>query len=366
MREKYLEKIEDPWLQSLVSPLFDFFEPFITEGTEEPLLEKNEERTDSELSDRDDSKKDEVVIKKTTTHQLKKSRKTIEKTISREYLDHRVQEVESSQILNNVNQLLSFAVSNNFRALHSYSASLSTNLTQFVKKERMRNATKWRKVINSYISVTQIMLNIEEIENVRSGIVQNKEVILSLGLVDYTDTELRVSTEIDNLINLSKQSNKFVVVPVFGCTTNVFFKILQEFGQSKIMHVVGHGGMYNGRDYAMQFSDCNMKYNTFIRKLGEYGLNLDMAFLNCCYSYEFVEGSKVDISNETIAHTGKLYDPIAIDFSEHYFTILLDTNNSYTVCSQGGNYDSNKLAYDNAWNISCSNCSENPLQYKRL
>lgn len=368
MREQYLKKIEDPRLQNLVSPLYNFFEPFISEG---PLSENNDERKNVESSDLggvEEEHKDEVNIKKDTTNQSKKSRKNIENKIPAEYLELRAQEMESRQILDNVNQLLSFSVSYNFRTLRSLTASLSTNINQFVKNEKgnMRTATKWRKVINSYISVTQIMLDIEEIENARNGNNSNKEVIISLGLVDYTDTQIKASVEIDKVIELSKQNGRFIVVPVFGCTTNVFFKILQEFGQSKILHVVGHGGITSERDYFIQFSDCNMRYRTFIRNLQNYGLNLDMVFLNCCYSFEFIEKTQPQYMREIISHTKEVEENVAIDFSDHYFTILLNPNNSYSVSYQGGDYTSNKPIYDKAWSIAYGNCSENPIKYKRL
>lgn len=364
MRENFLEKIEDPELQSLILPLYNFFEPFITK---EPLPDsyRAEYLESNDRGDEDKGLSNEVEIKENITHPSKKSRKSIEETILIEYLELRVQEMESAQILNNVNQLLRYSMFMRFRTLQSFTASLSTNVNQFIKnkKNNMRTATKWRKVINSYISVSQILLNIEEIENVRNGNATDKDVILALGLVDYTDTQLKASVEIDRLMDLSKQTDKFIVVPVFGCTTNIFYSMLAEFRQSKILHVVGHGGIDNGREYTIQFSDANMRCRTFISKLRNFDMNLDIVFLNCCYSFEFsmeIQCSSQYI-NELITHSNEVRDDIAINFSDNYFTTLLTSND---FC-KNGTYNDNKPIYDSAWSASSKNCIETPLQYIR-
>ena len=80
-----------------------------------------------------------------------------------------------------------------------------TNLTQFVDdKENYRTATKWRKILNSYISVTYIVQVFNEIELVRNGH-SNIPVILSLGLVDYNDVKIKASEEIQKIIDTEEE-----------------------------------------------------------------------------------------------------------------------------------------------------------------
>ena len=384
MREDYLNRIEDPSLKEMISPIYNYFERFLTdslvknneqiikdENETSSMLDSNsietngEEKSEIDNREKENSKKEE---NKDFTKFFNKSRYEIEKNFSKEYIENRVNELKDNEVVINVNKLLSFSLSNEYKILHSLTSSLSTNVTQFLTNQNnnMRTATKWRKVVNSYISLTQAATNIDVIENVRAGSLNNREVIISLGLVDYYDTQLRASVEIDKLIELSKNNSKFIVVPVFGCTTNIFFKLLHEFQQTKILHVAGHGGIFNNKDYVIQFSDGNMKFPTFLRNIEANHIDLDMMFLNCCYSYEFVQMQSSDLIKEMITHSGEVDDTIAIDFSDHYFTTFFYNSDAYVVSHQGGSYSINKNIYDESWSMASSNSAENPFCFYRL
>jgi hypothetical protein len=352
VRRFILEQLGDSELISLITPIYNFFEKFLFDDKKLVL------KTPMNNGDRNG----QVHLEESYSFKkIGKSRKNIEKVYSESYLDKQISEIKSNSILDDVARLNKFAGRNDYLTLKSLSYSLLTNLNQFVDDNRkFRTATKWRKVVNSYISVTLVAQELRELELVRSGF-SNKPVIISLGLVDYEDVKIKASEEIQNIINLVRTYNNnnnnnndnFVIVPIYGCTTNVFYNILQDFSNIQILHIAGHGGIVNSDKGYIQFSDANMGFPAFYDKLRRFNRYLNVMFLNCCYSYEFVEGSKVDISNETIVHTDKLYDPIAIDFSNHYFSQL------FSSC-----LNSNSLT--NAWQTASQNCTENPMNYYRL
>lgn len=351
MRRFILEELGDYELIDLISPIYNFFEKFLFDDKKLVL------KTPMNNDDRNG----QVHLEKSYSFKkIGKSRKNIEKVYSISYLDKQISELKSNFILDYVAELNRFAIRNNYLTLKTLSYSLLTNLTQFVNDDgKYRTATKWRKVVNSYISVTLVAQELNEIELVRNGR-SNKPVIISLGLVDYEDVKIKASEEIQKIIDLvrtynnsNNNKNNFVIVPIYGCTTNVFYSLLKDFPNIQILHIAGHGGIVNNGKGYIQFSDANMGYPAFYEKLIEFNEYLNVMFLNCCYSYEFVEGRKVDISNETIAHTDRVRDPIAIDFSNHYFSQLFS---SYL--------NSNSLT--NAWQTASQNCTENPMNYQRL
>jgi len=349
VRRFNLEELGDYELRELISPIYNFFEKFLFDDKKLVL------KTPMNNSNRNG----QVHLEESYSFKkIGKSRENIEKAYSKSYLYKQISEIKSNFIKDYVTELNRYAKKNNYLTLKSLSYSLLTNLTQFVDgKENYRTATKWRKILNSYISVTYIVQVFNEIELVRNSH-SNIPVILSLGLVDYNDVEIKASEEIQKIIDLVKTYNNdnnynFVIIPVHGCTTNVFYKLLKDLPNIQILHIAGHGGIVNSGKGYIQFSDANMSYPTFCEKLTEFDKDLNVLFLNCCYSYEFVEGRKVDRSNETIAHIDKLYDPIAIDFSNHYFTQL------FSSC-----LNSNSLT--NAWQTASENCTEKKMNYRRL
>lgn len=348
MRSFILEKLGDDELRKLILPIYNFFEKFLFDNKKLVL------KTPMNNSDRNGQVhlEDSYSFKK-----VGKSSKNIEKVYSKSFLDKQILEIKGNRILGAVDKLNKFAIENEYLTLKSLSYSLLTNLTQFVDENRkFRTATKWRKIVNSYISVTLVIQELHEIELVRNG-KSNKSVIISLGLVDFEDVEIKVSQEIQKIIDLvrayNNNNNDFVVVPVYGCTTNIFYTLLRDFPNIKILHIAGHGGIANNGKGYIQFSDINMKYPAFCNELKKFPQYLDVIFLNCCYSYEFVDKNKVVISNETIAHADKLYDPIAIDFSNHYFSQLFSSN-------------LNSNSFTKAWQTASQNCTENPMNYHRL
>ena len=351
MRRFNLEELDDYELIRLISPIYDFFEKFLFDDKKFVL------KTPMDNGDRNG----QVHLGESYSFKkIGKSRKNIEKVYSKTFLDNQISEIKSNSILDSVTRLNRFAIRNNYLTLKSLSYSLLTNLTQFVDNSKFRTATKWRKVVNSYISITLVAQELNEIELVRNGL-SNKQVIISLGLVDYEDVKIKASVEIQKIIDLvriynntnNNTNNNFVIVPIYGCTTNVFYSLLKDFPNIQILHIAGHGGIVNSGKGYIQFSDANMGFHAFCQKLTQFNNYLNVIFLNCCYSYEFVQGRKVIGSDETIVHTDRLYDPIAIDFSNHYFSQLFS---SYM--------GSDSLI--NAWQTASQNCTENPMNYHRL
>lgn len=347
MRRFNLEELDDYELIGLISPIYGFFEKFLFDDKKFVL------KTPMDNGDRNG----QVHLGESYSFKkIGKSRKNIEKVYSKTFLDKQISEIKSNSILDSVTRLNRFAIRNNYLTLKSLSYSLLTNLTQFVDNSKFRTATKWRKVVNSYISITLVAQELNEIELVRNGL-SDKQVIISLGLVDYEDVKIKASVEIQKIIDLvriyNNTNNNFVIVPIYGCTTNVFYSLLKDFPNIQILHIAGHGGIVNSGKGYIQFSDANMGFHAFCQKLAQFNNYFNVIFLNCCYSYEFVQGRKVIRSDETIVHTDRLYDPIAIDFSNHYFSQLFS---SYL--------DSKSLI--NAWQTASQNCTENPMNYHRL
>lgn len=196
MRRFNLEELGDYELRELISPIYNFFEKFLFDDKKLVL------KTPMNNSNRNG----QVHLEESYSFKkVGKSRENIEKAYSKSYLYKQISEIKSNFIKDYVTELNRYAKKNNYLTLMSMSYSLLTNLTQFVDdKENYRTATKWRKILNSYISVTYIVQVFNEIELVRNGH-SNIPVILSLGLVDYNDVKIKASEEIQKIIDTEEE-----------------------------------------------------------------------------------------------------------------------------------------------------------------
>lgn len=338
MWEFNLEKVDDTTLRELLLPITSYFGQFIS--SDKQLVLKKSINNDK---NKDFNAESQII-------HFKKNKKKIELIYSNEYLEKRVIEIKNKSIINYIKELNRFSIDKDYKILQSLSYSLLTNVTQFVEYgSKFMTAIKWRKIFYSYISLIFISQDIKNIEFARTGI-STKKIILSLGLIDQTPGNFNASNEIQLVVDLSKQSNNYIVVPVYGCSSQVFSRILKEYSKIDILHIAGHGINLNN-NYYIQFSDCDMRYSMFCDTLMKFNHSFDLIFLNCCHSYDFVLKKKVRNSKETIVHNKEVGVTVALDFANHYFIALLLQNNS---------------SLTDSWNLASQNCSEKPLEYYRL
>lgn len=337
MSEFDLNKVVNSTLKELILPINSYFEQFIS--NDKQLVLKRPIDNSEHKSSNTESKV--IFFKK-----IKEIRKKIELVYSNEYLEKRVIEIKNKSIVDSIKKLNKFCMENDYKILQSLSYSLLTNVKQFVELDStLMTPLKWRKIFYAYLSTMLVVQNIEEIKSARIGD-SSKKIILSLGLIDQTSIHLNASNEIKKMIDISNQSNNFIVIPVCNCSSRVFSRILKEFSRIDILHIAGHGD-----EDSIQFSDCDMKYPIFCDTLKKFNHYFDLIFLNCCHTFDFVLKKKVKNSKETIVHNKEVNVGIAIDFATHYYMELMLQNT---------------ISFKNSWNCAKQHCTENPFKYHRL
>ncbi len=317
MEKLFLRNLKEGKLKEIITPIYDYFESFLPTESEESL-EKREKRL----------------------------------IYDAEFLKKQVLGIQESFIVGKIDSLYEFSRDNNYKILKSLTFSLLTNTKQFIDKDRnLTTEVKWKKLIKSCINVILTADVIEELEYVRNY--KNKNVILSLGLESVENSAFKIIKEINRVIDLSNSTESFITLPLYNCSSIIFSTVLREFEEIKVLHVAGHGGIGASNKAFLEFADTQMSYNLFYEKLTEFPRKIDLIFLNCCYSDEFVQNRKIGVSIETISHKGVLIDHLAYSFCESYFMRFLF-------------YDNDKNIFNISWDGAKDESMEHPFNYKRL
>lgn len=208
--------------------------------------------------------------------------------------------------------------------LSTYVLSLQRNIADYIKmndSEQIVRKVKLKKLLYSYINVTRYVIDYDTLENLINRGPQNGEkIVLALGLIKVEDDDIKVNEEIQFMVDSSRMTNNYFVIPIYGCSTNVFASINRKV-HANIVHIAGHGINENGRK-AICFVDANMTFPKLCEKLA---MRREMVFLNCCNTYEYVEGNTIPVSDCSIVHEGSVIANVAYEFSERFYNELWRT-----------------------------------------
>ncbi|MGH1977575.1 hypothetical protein [Rothia sp. L_38] len=234
--------------------------------------------------------------------------------------------------------------SEDYVAMRSFVLSLHQNTIQFLTNEKCRSRVKWKKLLNSYIDVSRFFRK-RKIQLLQDGFpVEGQQIVLAMRLIDPQDDNIKADDKIQNICNLFMNDPTIIVVPIHGCSTDVFRTILDRFPLLNIIRLVGHIYTKPNGEILLSFVDSNMIFIKFRNWISNH--RFSCSFLNCRSSLEFALGSPLQKSNFSILHSGQVVSSIAYDFSEHF----------YTVISSGGDFKG-------AWQAAVKNCTESPFNY---
>lgn len=235
--------------------------------------------------------------------ELKKQPKETEKT---EYLDACKNTLELKNILNTITRLKQ--LSNNTPSYNLILDLFDTNIDSFLKTpssntdERFNN---WIKVLCSYFSASRTLIYIDQLKSNQS------KIILAMGTVDEyyeIDDDNEKDNEDDNLLfegikeeieyicGVSTTSDKYIVIPILGCSFEMFQKLNNSIDVSAI-HISGHG---TRTEKYIWFCKQNITLDQLSSCINR---NLDFIFLNCCRSDGFVEHKCLNNCQRTIVYT---------------------------------------------------------------
>lgn len=199
--------------------------------------------------------------------------------------------------------------------------------------------------MKSYINVSRIFLENEKIQLLQSGVpVEFEQIILAMSLIDSQEDNIKANDEIQNICDLFTNNPNVIVVPIHGCSTDVFRTILDRFPILNIIHLAGHTDTKTNGEVLLSFVDSNMTFKKFSNWISNRRFHC--SFLNCCSTAEFVSNLDSLYSDCSILHSGQVESTVAYEFAKHF----------YTVISRDG--------YCNlAWEVAIKNCTEEPLNY---
>ena len=251
------------------------------------------------------------------------------------------------ELRGHISAIIKEAKADKSQILGTYAFSLQSNVTGYIKMENSEQNVrrkKLAKLLLSYINVTRYVIDYNTIEELINRGPQNGEkLVLALGLVKIDEDDIKVNTEIDRIVELSRLTNTYFVVPIYGCSTDVFAKITQHIHAS-IIHMAGHGiHTKNGRT-AICFVDANMSFSRLCEKIAT---RKELIFLNCCNTYEYIEMSPIPVAEHALVHEGEVLSNVAYSFCESFYSTLWQT-------------DSLNAAWDAA------KTTEDPLKYHLL
>ena len=301
-KETYRQRLKSSEFEEVITPIFDFFEPFINQKSK--FKENiNENYNDEEI--------------------LYYYNKLIEKNIG----------VSISALRKKVS-------TEKYVAMRSFVLSLQRNTTQFLSNKKYRSRVKWKKILNSYINVSRFVLENEKIQRLRDGFPDvGQQLVVAMSLIDLKEDDIKANDEIQKICDLFKDNPNVIVVPIHGT-------ILDRFPTLSMIHLAGHTYQNSRGQVLLRFVDSNMTFVRFSNFISNYSFHC--SFLNCCSTSEFVSDSYLLNSEHYILHRGKVSSTVAYDFAQNF----------YTVISSGG-------VLDHAWNLAVLNCNENPLNYLR-
>lgn len=303
LEKDYISKIKDEKIKKPMLKISNFFEPYIG-------------------NDHDDKSK--IFFEKNN-------------------IDEYYQRLEKNNIKQEISSLRKEVSQKEYSVLNSFVLSLQRNTNQFIKDEKYRTSRKIKKMIYSYLNVSRMTQNLEEIEAVRKGDDVDTKVILSLSLVNLEEDNIKANEEVDNISQIMESNTNYVVLPIQGCTTTLFITIFKKFSHIDIIHIAGHTDN-SRRNVMLKFVDSNMGFEAFKRATHSHQFSL--AVLNCCSTFEFALGNKIPNASTCILHQDLVLRDVAYNFMECFFQTFEHTEDVHP-----------------SWEYAVQNSNENPLRY---
>lgn len=235
--------------------------------------------------------------------------------------------LNNDELRSHISAIIKTAKTDKSKILSTYALSFQRNVTGYIKMENSEQNVrrkKLAKLLLSYINVTRYIVDYNTIEELINRGPQNGEkLVLALGLVNIDEDDIKVNTEIDRIVELSRLTDNFFVIPIYGCSTNVFAKITQQI-HSSIIHMAGHGIHTNKGRTAICFVDSHMSFSRLCEKIAT---RKELIFLNCCNTYEYIEMSPIPVSDHALVHEGDVRSNVAYSFCESFYSTLWQTDN---------------------------------------
>lgn len=214
---------------------------------------------------------------------------------------------------------------NSVSIMKPYINSLSQNVNHFMgnKTNNITNV-KWKKILYSYINVSRAIIDIEEINLlIQNNCPKGEQLVFAGALVKIEEDDIKVNDEIDKMVITLKDSEKYFVFPSHGCSTDVFKSLMKKY-RFDIIHLAGHCGKgKNGRRF-ISFSDSNMLYATLCKEIKK---GMQLVFLNCCSTYEYVNKCCIPNANRSIVHKNEVVGKLALKASIYFYTCLNKSQN---------------------------------------
>lgn len=166
--------------------------------------------------------------------------------------------------------------------------------------------------------------------NINDCINGNERTRYLLACSTMLDDSLQTEREVLRILDFT--GSKYVVIPIFKCTTSLFEKILSKYN-IKAIHIASHG-----KPKKIKFLDADLGHRGFINIFKRTHTTLDFLFLNACDS----ETLRCDLKSlcQLITYDGTLHLPTPTDFSESFYSYFLLKN--YTL-KTSFNYSKNEI-----------------------
>ncbi|HEM5964280.1 TPA: hypothetical protein U2B31_002007 [Streptococcus suis] len=301
----FRRKLKNPAIEETIMPIFDFFEQYIDSKS-------NSQENEKVYSD------DEIL----TIYEM----------------------LVEQKILDKISSLRSKISSDSYTVAKSFVLSFQQNTSQFVASEKFRSRVKWKKILNSYVNVSRILLEGEKLQSLLAGLHENQRLILAMSLIDPQDDKIKADAEIQRICELFESDPDIIVIPIHGCTTNVFKTILEKIPRINMLHLAGHTCTNSRGEVLMSFVDSNMTFGKYSNWISSH--IFEVSFYNCCSTLEFVRNHYSLNSMRKILHSGKVGSQVAYNFSEDF----------YSSISAGQDFNM-------AWSTASGNCNESPMNY---
>jgi hypothetical protein len=303
LEKDYISKIKDEKIKETMLPIFKFFEPYIDNGYD------------------------------------RKSKKSLEKN----FIDEYSHGLKNNNIKQQISSLRKQVSQKESPLLDSFIRSLQKNTSDFISNDKYRNPDKLEKIEYSYLRLSRALPYIDGVEEVIKRQDINKKVLLSLSLVDEEHDRVKANKEVERISQLMEGNSNYVVLPIHGCTKKLFEKIFEEISQIDIIHIAGHAGGSNG-NIMLEFVDGNMGFKGFYSATQHHQFSL--AFLNCCFTFEFTNCSKMPNASACILHREAVQGDVAYNFVEYFFQVFSINEEIRT-----------------SWKFAIYNSNENPRKY---
>lgn len=281
-RAEYLNRLIDNIFEQDIMPIFDFFEPHLSE----PKIA------------------DHAQILTIRANMIDQGIKNIVSCLNKNlYSTHR-------------------------GVLRSYCNSLFTNVRQFENMdyttEPEKIVQKWKVLLLSYINLSRLIIDDEKIQRFFEQPDDFQNIILCLSTIKLEEDDIRANQEIVEIQETINQNpnDTYLVLPFHGCSFDRFKNQMKKYNTNIThVHIAGHATTSQVR-----FSDSGVKYETLCKHIEQHNCHFRLLFLNCCFTYEYLKQTAFPHAQTSICHETSLISETAIDASRIFYGSLVENN----------------------------------------